>query len=68
MNNTSLIIIDNENVKTELINLLKVSILIFIILEVVIVISSNQITNWIIKPVEESFTRQKQFIQLQIYQ
>ena len=68
MNNTSLIIIDNENVKTELINLLKVSILIFIILVVVIVISSNQITNWIIKPVEESFTRQKQFIQLQIYQ
>lgn len=63
MNNTSLVIIDNENVKTELINLLKVSILIFIILEVVIVISSNQITNWIIKPVEESFTRQKQFIQ-----
>lgn len=63
MNNTSLIIIDNENIKTELIDLLKISILIFIILEIVIIISSNQITNWIIKPVEESFNRQKQFIQ-----
>lgn len=63
MKNTSLVIIDNTNVKLELLDLLKISILIFAILEVVIVISSNQITNWIIKPVEESFTRQKQFIQ-----
>ena len=63
MKNTSLVIIDNTDVKLELLDLLKISILIFAILEVVIVISSNQITNWIIKPVEESFTRQKQFIQ-----
>ena len=63
MKNTSLIIVDNTNAKTELIDLLKASILIFVILEIVIVISSKQITNWIIKPVEESFNKQKQFIQ-----
>ena len=61
--NTSLVIIDNTNTKKELLELLKISILIFAILEIVIVISSNQITNWIIKPVEESFNKQKQFIQ-----
>ena len=63
MKNTSLVIIDNTKTKTELIEMLKVSVLIFAILEMIIVISSNQITNWIIKPVEESFNKQKQFIQ-----
>lgn len=63
MKNTSLVIIDNTKTKTELIEMLKISVLIFAILEMIIVISSNQITNWIIKPVEESFNKQKQFIQ-----
>ena len=63
MKNTSLVIIDNTKNKTELIEMLKISVLIFAILEMIIVISSNQITNWIIKPVEESFNKQKQFIQ-----
>lgn len=63
MKNTSLVIIDNTKTKAELIEMLKVSVLIFAILEMIIVISSNQITNWIIKPVEESFNKQKQFIQ-----
>lgn len=60
--NTSLVIIDNTNTKERLMQTLKTSIMIFIILEIVIVISSKQITNWIIKPVVETFNKQKQFI------
>ena len=60
--NTSLVIIDNTNTREKLIQTLKTSIMIFIILEIVIVISSKQITNWIIKPVVETFNKQKQFI------
>lgn len=60
--NTSLVIIDNTNTKERLIQTLKTSIMIFIILEIVIVISSKLITNWIIKPVVETFNKQKQFI------
>lgn len=62
MNKTSLIIMDNSSIKSELIDLLKISILIFIILEIVIVITSNKLTEWIIKPVQEMFNKQKQFI------
>lgn len=60
--NTSLVIIDNTNTREKLIQTLKTSIMIFIILEIVIVISSKLITNWIIKPVVETFNKQKQFI------
>ena len=59
---TSLVIIDNTNTKERLMQTLKTSIIIFIILEIVIVISSKLITNWIIKPVVETFKKQKQFI------
>ncbi len=41
--NTSLVIIDNTNTKERLMQTLKTSIMIFIILEIVIVISSKQI-------------------------
>lgn len=60
--NTSLVIINNTNTKERLMQTLKTSIMIFIILEIVIVISSKLITNWIIKPVVETFNKQKQFI------
>lgn len=60
--NTSLIIIDNTNNKEELIQSLKTSILIFVVLEAIIIIVSNRLTRWIIKPVIESFDKQKQFI------
>ena len=60
--NTSLVIIDNTNTREKLMQTLKTSIVIFVILEIVIVISSKQITNWIIKPVVETFNKQKQFI------
>lgn len=62
MNKTALIIMDNSSTKSELIDLLKISILVFIILEIVIVITSNKLTEWIIRPVQETFNKQKQFI------
>ena len=58
----SLTIIDNQMSKNRLQSLLKMSIIIFIILEAIIVIISTKITSWIIKPVIETFKKQKQFI------
>lgn len=58
----SLTIIDNEVAQKKLISLLRTSFLLFILLEIVIVIISLQLTKWIIKPVIESFNKQKQFI------
>ena len=58
----SLTIIDNITVQTKLISLLRTSCVIFILLEIVIIVTSLKITSWIIKPVIESFNRQKQFI------
>lgn len=60
--NNSITIIDNSGAKAKLINLLKTSIMIFVLLEIVIIIVSVKITRWIIKPVEESFSKQKQFV------
>ena len=59
---TSLVIVDNTNTREKLMQTLKTSSLIFIILEIVIIIASKQLTNWIIKPVVETFNKQKQFI------
>ena len=59
----SITIIDIENIKSELLSRLKISILIFIILEALIIFISKKITNWIITPVLDSFERQKQFIE-----
>ena len=58
----SLTIIDNGVAQKKLISLLRTSFLLFILLEIVIVIISLQLTKWIIKPVIESFNKQKQFI------
>lgn len=41
---------------------LRNSIFIFLILEIIIVIVSDKIANWITKPVKEAFNRQKQFV------
>lgn len=61
-NNTSLVIIDNYSTKEILIQSLRTSIIIFIILEIIIIIISKKLTSWIIKPVIETFHKQKQFI------
>ena len=62
LSGTALVILDNSNIKTNLLKSLGVSFLIFIFLETIIFIISKLITNWIIKPVKESFDKQKQFI------
>ena len=61
--NTSLIIIDNTQTKAMLLKTLETSILIFIVLEGVIIFISIKLTSWIIKPVIETFNKQKQFIE-----
>ena len=58
----TLTIIDNQMSKNRLQSLLRMSIIIFIILEMIIIIISTKITSWIIKPVIETFNKQKQFI------
>ncbi len=61
-NNEALVIIDNINSKIVLLDTLKTSIILFAVLEIVIIILSKELTKWIIKPVIESFEKQKQFI------
>lgn len=62
MKGNALIIFDNYNIKRKLLSSLEASILIFIVLELLIVFISKAITSWIIKPVKNSFEKQKQFI------
>lgn len=57
-----LTIIDNTTVKNNLLKILKTSIIIFILLEIVIIIVSFKLTCWIIEPVIQTFNKQKQFI------
>ena len=57
-----LIIIDNTYVQENLYHGLKSSLLYFIVLEVVFIFISKIISHWISKPVEDAFTKQKDFI------
>lgn len=61
-NKNNLIIMDNTYVNNKLSYYFRTSILIFILLEIIIIYVSNLLTKWLIKPVIESFTKQKQFI------
>lgn len=63
LKNNVLILVDNDMAKERILSTLKISIIIFIILESIIIIVSLKLTKWIIKPVEESFFKQKQFIE-----
>lgn len=58
----SITIINIERIRNELLSKLKMSILIFIALEILIIFISKKITNWIILPVLDAFEKQKQFI------
>lgn len=58
----TLVILDNSKIKKSLQLSLEMSILIFSILELLIIIGSKYLTAWLIKPVKESFDKQKQFI------
>lgn len=58
----SLTLIDNTLTKERLQKTLLTSLFIFIILEIIIIYVSRQLTNWIIKPAVEALDKQKQFI------
>ena len=62
LKNNALVILDNTNIKLNLFSSLQSSLLIFVIIETLIIIISKLITNWIIKPAQDSFDKQKQFI------
>lgn len=57
-----LIIINNTRVRNFLISNIVKSIVLFIVIELIILYASYMLTKWLIKPVEESFQKQKQFI------
>lgn len=57
-----LTIIDNFSAKNKLKSLLKTSIIILVLVEIVIIVISIKITRWIIKPVIDSFEKQKRFV------
>ncbi len=57
-----IIIINYSTVKTKLLFSLKISILLFILLEITIIYASTQLTKWLSKPIEDTFIKQKQFI------
>ncbi len=62
MNNT-LILMDNTGVNNSLLRQLIFSIIILIICEIIIFLISYLLTKWIIKPVQESFEKQKVFVE-----
>lgn len=58
-----IVIVENSITKTRLINNLTKTLIITLITEVCVLISSLKLTNWIVKPAEESFNKQKQFVE-----
>ena len=58
----SLVIYDNNRIQNNLKSVLKNSLAFFIFLELVFTFIAKLISNWISKPVEESFEKQKAFI------
>ena len=58
----SLIIMDNANAHDALMKSLRTTLILFIILELIVIYISKKLTGWIIKPVIETFNKQKQFI------
>ena len=61
-NSKYLIIIDNSSIQNSLYNYLLISLSLFILLEVIVYLISMVLTSWIIKPVINSFEKQKEFI------
>ena len=57
-----LTIIDNSSIQNSLYNYLLISFSLFVLLEVIVYLVSTVLTNWIIKPVINSFEKQKEFI------
>ncbi len=61
-NSKYLIIIDNSSIQNSLYNYLLISLSLFILFEVMVYLISMILTSWIIKPVINSFEKQKEFI------
>ncbi len=61
-NGKILVIANNFNIQNMLLKGLRNSIIIFILLTIIFIYISKLITNWITKPVMESFNKQKDFI------
>lgn len=61
-NSKYLIIIDNSSIQNSLYNYLLISLSLFILFEVIVYLISMILTSWIIKPVINSFEKQKEFI------
>lgn len=53
---------DNTEISQKLISYLKITILLFLLAEVMVVLLSQMLSQWIIKPVEITFNKQKQFV------
>ena len=60
--NNSLTIVNVSNVRNMLITNLIITFLLLLICEIIIYIISKKITEWITKPVLESFSREKEFV------
>ncbi len=60
--NNQLIILDNSLINAKLLSSLNLSIILFIFFEIIIIYFSHYLTKWLVKPVEESFIKQKRFI------
>ncbi len=58
-----MVIVDNSLTKNRLHSTLRKNILIFLVIESFVLITSIKLTGWIIKPALESFNKQKQFIE-----
>ena len=60
--NDKIIIVDNTRTNTTLLTTLRNSIIIFILAGVVSAFIASKLSSWMIKPVEETFQKQKDFI------
>jgi len=58
----NLIILDCSIIRSRLVSTLRLSLLLFIILEGLALYISLELTKWLVKPVDEAFEKQKQFI------
>lgn len=60
--NEYLTIVDNSSTREYLLKYLGSSLALFVVLEVIVYFICKYVTKWLIKPVEESFDKQKQFV------
>lgn len=58
----NLIVVKNDVVKSNLDKSLVFSLMMFVLFEIVIILISKILTSWLVKPVEETFLTQKNFI------